>query len=60
MTGFEYSMIAGFVAILAFLWRLSERVSGVETRLGERIAKVEGMLQGLTSAAAVRPREPAE
>ena len=65
MTGFEWTMIVAAVAILGFLWRLSEKVSGVEvrlqtriaeveTRLGERIAKVEGLLEGLR----LRPEEP--
>lgn len=47
MTGFEWTMIGAAVAILAFLWRLSEKVSAVETRLGERIARIEGLLEGM-------------
>ena len=62
------AIIGAAVAILAFLWRLSEKVSGlgdriseVEARLGERIgrceeriARVEGLLEGMA-----RPPAPA-
>ena len=68
MTGFEWTMIGAAVAILAFLWRLSEKVSHVETRLGavetrlsERIARVEGLLKGMARppAPAAPPSPPA-
>ena len=77
MTGFEWSMIvaaatmiAAAVAMMAFMWRVGERISGVETRLGkritelaekvnglgERIAHVEGLLEGMAKPA---PQPPA-
>lgn len=45
------AILAGLVSVAAFLWSLSEKVSG----LGERLARVEGLLEGLR----LRPEEPA-
>lgn len=39
------------VAIATFavlLWRFETRMSQMESRLGERIARIEGLLEGLT------------
>ena len=61
MTGSEWITLGGVATVLAFLWRINERISGLEARinerisglevrigkLGERIAKIEGLLEGL-------------
>ncbi len=39
-------MIAGFVAVLGFLWRFSQDVSGQIADLRERMAKLEGVVEG--------------
>ena len=40
----EWANLAGFVAVLAFLWQLHRDMAD----LRERMARVEGMVDGLT------------
>lgn len=45
------TMIVTVAAIAGLLWRFETRISGVETRLGERIARIEGRLEGFATKA---------
>jgi hypothetical protein len=47
------SMIVTVAAIAGLLWRFETRISGVETRLGERIARIEGRLDSFATKADV-------
>jgi len=42
MNFFDWTTIAGLVTVIAFLWKLKEEVH----KLGERVAKIEGKLEG--------------
>ena len=42
-------VIVAIVALLGLLWRFETRISGSESRLGERIAHLEASSDGLSS-----------
>ena len=44
--GLGWLNIAGLLAILAFLWNLSSDIS----ELGERVARIEGLIEGSRGA----------
>ena len=55
-------VVALMIAVLGFLWslhrdvrNLSDRVAGDMRGLSERVAKVEGLLEGLRDSIANRP-----
>lgn len=50
---FVITIATTIVAVAALLWRFETRISGVETRLGERIARVEGRLDSFATKADV-------
>jgi hypothetical protein len=33
---------------IGLMWRFETRISGVETRLGERVSRLEGLIEGLS------------
>ena len=58
-------VVALMIAVLGFLWslhrdvrNLSDRVAGDMRGLSERVAKVEGLLEGLRDSIANRPDRP--
>ncbi|MYB76436.1 MAG: hypothetical protein F4X83_04935 [Chloroflexi bacterium] len=34
---------------IGLMWRFETRISGVETRLSERVSRLEGLIEGLTA-----------
>ncbi len=41
--------VVAVAAWLSLLWRFESRISGAENRLGERIARIEGTLEGFAT-----------
>lgn len=57
MTGFEYGMVGGVLAILGFLWSLHRDIRS----LSDRVSRIEGFLQGrMMSAQDLQSHHPAE
>ena len=53
MEEFEFiaSLTITVIAIAGLIWRFETRISGVESRLGERIARIEGRLESFATKA---------
>ena len=65
MTEFITPNLVGFIALALFMWKITRDISGVEKRLtekidgvthrlselGERVAHIEGLLEGERNAA---------
>lgn len=65
MTAFITPNLVGFIALALFMWKITRDISGVEKRLtekidgvtnrlselGERVAHIEGLLEGERNAA---------
>ena len=53
MDEFEFiaSLSITVIAIAGLIWRFEARISGVESRLGERIARIEGRLESFATKA---------
>ena len=53
MDEFEFiaSLTITVIAIAGLIWRFETRISGLESRLGERIARIEGRLESFATKA---------
>ena len=46
-----WANLAGFLAVLAFLWNIQRNIGGLHQNIGElreRMARLEGMFEGFT------------
>ena len=50
--GLGWLNLAGLLAILAFLWNLSSDIA----ELGERVARIEGLIEGSRGALVAKPK----